>query len=47
MSRMKLKDIAVEKNERVDNPSSSPYNIFGVLDHYDSVESTIHRYVIT
>jgi type I restriction enzyme S subunit len=41
---MKLKDIAVEKNERVDNPSSSPYNIFVGLEHYDSGEATIHRY---
>ena len=28
MSRMKIKDIAVQKNERVDNPSHSPYSIF-------------------
>lgn len=44
MSRMKLKDIAVEKNERVDNPSSSPYSIFVGLEHYDSGEATIRRY---
>ncbi len=44
MSRMKLKDIAVEKNERVDNPSQSPYEIFVGLEHYDSGEATIRRY---
>ncbi len=44
MSRMKLRDISVEKNERVDNPSSSPYSIFVGLEHYDSGEATIHRY---
>ncbi|MBR3382017.1 MAG: restriction endonuclease subunit S [Clostridia bacterium] len=44
MSRMRLKDIAVEKNERVDNPSSSPYRIFVGLEHYDSGEATIRRY---
>lgn len=44
MSRMKLKDIAVEKNERVDNPSQSPYSIFVGLEHYDSGEATIRRY---
>lgn len=44
MSRMKLKNIAVEKNERVDNPSSSPYSVFVGLEHYDSGEATIRRY---
>ena len=44
MSRMKLKDIALEKNERVDNPSQSPYNLFVGLEHYDSGEATIRRY---
>ena len=44
MSRVKLKDIAVEKNERVDNPSQSPYSIFVGLEHYDSGEATIRRY---
>ena len=44
MSRIKLKDIAVEKNERVDNPSQSPYEIFVGLEHYDSGEATIRRY---
>ena len=44
MSRIKLKDIAVEKNERVDNPSESPYSIFVGLEHYDSGEATIRRY---
>ena len=41
---MKLKDIALEKNERVDNPSQSPYNLFVGLEHYDSGEATIRRY---
>ena len=44
MSRMKLKEIAVEKNERVDNPSKSPYDIFVGLEHYDSGEATIRRF---
>ena len=44
MSRIKLKDIAVEKNERVDNPSDSPYSIFVGLEHYDSGEATIRRF---
>ena len=44
MSRIKLKDIAVEKNERVDNPSESTYSIFVGLEHYDSGEATIRRY---
>ena len=44
MSRMKIKDIAVQKNERVDNPSHSPYSIFVGLEHYDSGEATIRRY---
>ena len=44
MSRMKLKDIAVEKKERVENPSQSPYSIFVGLEHYDSGEATIRRY---
>ena len=44
MSRIKLKDIAVEKNERVDNSSESPYSIFVGLEHYDSGEATIRRY---
>ncbi len=44
MSRMRLKDIAVEKNEREDNPSQSPYSIFVGLEHYDSGEATIRRY---
>ena len=44
MSRMKLKEIAIEKNERVDNPSKSPYDIFVGLEHYDSGEATIRRF---
>lgn len=44
MSRMRLKDIAIEKNERVDNPSQSQYSIFVGLEHYDSGEATIRRY---
>ena len=44
MSKMKLKDIAVEKNERVDNPSESPYSIFVGLEHYDSGEAIIRRH---
>ena len=44
MSRVKLKDIAVEKKERVDNPSNSPYNLFVGLEHYDSGEATIRRF---
>ena len=44
MSRMKIKDIAVQKNERVDNPSHSPYSIFVGLEHYDSGEATIRRF---
>ena len=44
MSRMKIKDIAVQKNERVDNPSYSPYSIFVGLEHYDSGEATIRRF---
>ena len=44
MSRMKIKDIAVQKNERVDNPSQSPYSIFVGLEHYDSGEATIRRF---
>ena len=44
MSRMRLKDIAIEKNERVDNPSQSQYSIFVGLEHYDSGEATIRRH---
>ncbi len=44
MSKKRLKDIAVEKNERVDNPSQSSYNVFVGLEHYDSGEATIRRF---
>lgn len=44
MSRMRLKDIAIEKNERVDNPSQSQYSIFVGLEHYDSGEASIRRH---
>ncbi|MEE0874922.1 MAG: hypothetical protein UIH27_15840 [Ruminococcus sp.] len=44
MSRMKIKDIAVEKKERVDNPAQSPYSIFVGLEHYDSGEAIIRRF---
>lgn len=47
MSRMKIKDVAVEKNERVDTPSQSPYSIFVGLEHYDSGEVTISRHGTT
>ena len=44
MSRIKLKQIAIEKNERIDNPSQSSYTRFVGLEHYDSGEATIRRY---
>lgn len=47
MSRMKIKDVAFEKNERVDTPSQSPYSIFVGLEHYDSGEVTISRHGTT
>ena len=44
MTRIKLKDIAVENKERVDNPSQSSYDVFVGLEHYDSGEMSIRRY---
>ena len=44
MSRIILKQIAIEKNERIDNPSQSSYTRFVGLEHYDSGEATIRRY---
>ena len=44
MSRIKLKDIAIEKNERVDNPSRSQYDTFVGLEHYDTGEAIIRRF---
>lgn len=42
--KVKIKDIAEEISERIDNPKNSSYKIFVGLEHYDSGSPLITRY---
>ena len=44
MSKYKIKDLAVEISQRIDNPKTSGYDKFVGLEHYDSGEVMISRY---
>lgn len=44
MSKYKIKDLAVEVSQRIDDPKTSGYDRFVGLEHYDSGEVMISRY---
>lgn len=44
MSKYKIRDLAVEVSQRIDNPKTSGYDKFVGLEHYDSGEAIMSRY---
>lgn len=44
MSKYKIKDLAIEISQRIDNPKTSGYERFVGLEHYDSGEVMITRF---
>ena len=44
MSKYKIKDLACEISQRIDNPKTCEYTKFVGLEHYDSGEVIISRY---